>query len=73
VLHQCEWADRVGFAAVTFTEHHASTDGYLPSPIVLAAAAAARTRARVIKVGLMILPLYEPLLPEIGVDAGIQR
>ncbi len=60
-LEQCEWADRAGFTAVTFMEHHASTDGYLPSPVVLAAAAAARTRNMVINIGLMILPLYEPL------------
>ena len=50
-----------GFAAVTVMEHHASTDGYLPSPIVLAAAAAARTRNIVINIASMILPLYEPL------------
>ncbi len=60
-LEQCAWADRVGFAAVTFMEHHASTDGYLPSPVVMAAAAAARTRNLIISIALMILPLYEPL------------
>lgn len=60
-LDQCAWADRVGFAAVTFMEHHASTDGYLPSPVVLASAAAARTRNVIINIALMILPLYEPL------------
>jgi alkanesulfonate monooxygenase SsuD/methylene tetrahydromethanopterin reductase-like flavin-dependent oxidoreductase (luciferase family) len=60
-LEQCEWADRAGFAAVTFMEHHASTDGYLPSPIVMAAAAAARTQRVFINIALMILPLYEPL------------
>ena len=60
-LDQCAWADRFGFAAVTFMEHHASTDGYLPSPIVLAAAAAARTRDIIINIAAMVLPLYEPL------------
>lgn len=59
-LDQCEWAERVGFSAVTFMEHHASTDGYLPSPIVLASAAAARTRKIMINI-ILILPLYEPL------------
>jgi len=60
-LQQCEWAERAGFASVTFMEHHASSDGYLPSPIVLAAAAAARTTDLIINIGLMLLPLYEPL------------
>lgn len=59
-LDQCEWADNVGFDAVGFMEHHASTDGYLPSPIVLAAAAAARTSGLQIGVT-MLLPLYHPL------------
>ena len=39
-LEQCEWADRLGFATVTLSEHHGSPDGYLPSPIVFAAAVA---------------------------------
>jgi alkanesulfonate monooxygenase SsuD/methylene tetrahydromethanopterin reductase-like flavin-dependent oxidoreductase (luciferase family) len=60
-LEQCAWADQRGFMAVTFMEHHASTDGYLPSPIVLASAAAARTKNMIISIALMILPLYEPL------------
>jgi alkanesulfonate monooxygenase SsuD/methylene tetrahydromethanopterin reductase-like flavin-dependent oxidoreductase (luciferase family) len=60
-LEQCAWAERVGFISATFMEHHASSDGYLPSPIVLAAAAAARTQTLIINIGLMILPLYEPL------------
>ena len=60
-LEQCEWADRVGFTSVTFMEHHATTDGYLPSPIVLAAAAAACTQKIIINIGLMLLPLYDPL------------
>ena len=39
-LEQCEWADRLGFAMVTLSEHHGSPDGYLPSPMVMAAAIA---------------------------------
>ncbi len=60
-LEQCEWGERVGFVSATFMEHHASTDGYLPSPIVMAAAAAARTRRMIITIALMLLPLYEPI------------
>ena len=60
-LDQCEWADRLGFQQVSFMEHHATTDGYLPSPIVLAAAAAGRTERILIGVSVMLLPLYNPL------------
>lgn len=59
-LDQCEWADRLGFQSVSFMEHHASSDGYLPSPIVMAAAAAARTQRMDIGV-IVLLPLYDPL------------
>jgi alkanesulfonate monooxygenase SsuD/methylene tetrahydromethanopterin reductase-like flavin-dependent oxidoreductase (luciferase family) len=60
-LDQCEWGDKLGFASCSFMEHHATTDGYLPSPIVMAAAAAGRTKNILIGVGVMLLPLYHPL------------
>jgi len=60
-LDQCEWGDKLGFDQVAFMEHHATSDGYLPSPIVMAAAAAGRTRKMLIGVGVMLLPLYDPL------------
>ena len=60
-LDQCEWADKLGFSRVSFMEHHASSDGYLPSPLVMAAAAAGRTREMEIAVSVMLLPLYHPL------------
>ena len=60
-LDQCEWADKLGFQSVNLMEHHASTDGYLPSPIVMAAAIAARTEWMLIRLGAILLPLYHPL------------
>jgi alkanesulfonate monooxygenase SsuD/methylene tetrahydromethanopterin reductase-like flavin-dependent oxidoreductase (luciferase family) len=60
-LDQCEWADGLGFESCTLMEHHASTDGYLPSPLVMAAAVAGRTDNLLIRVALMLLPLYHPL------------
>jgi len=60
-LDHCEWADKLGFQSVSFMEHHATTDGYLPSPIVMAAAAAGRTKDILIGVSVMLLPLYHPL------------
>jgi alkanesulfonate monooxygenase SsuD/methylene tetrahydromethanopterin reductase-like flavin-dependent oxidoreductase (luciferase family) len=43
MLEQCAWADRHGFDAVVFGEHHGTDDGYLPSATTAAAAAAGRT------------------------------
>jgi alkanesulfonate monooxygenase SsuD/methylene tetrahydromethanopterin reductase-like flavin-dependent oxidoreductase (luciferase family) len=60
-LAQCEWADRLGFASVTLSEHHGSPDGYLPSPLVFAAAVAARTRNLRILLAALVAPLHDPL------------
>src|ERR1700722_12067562 len=49
-IEQSAWADAVGFDIVSVMEHHGSPDGYLPSPIVLASAIAARTRRVVIRI-----------------------
>lgn len=60
-LDQVVWADRLGFHSVQFHEHHGVQDGYLPSPIVFAAAAAARTEQIGIEVGALLVPLHDPL------------
>ena len=60
-LDQIEWADGLGFESVTLSEHHGSDDGYLPSPLVFAAAAAARSRNLRIRIAALIVPLHDPL------------
>jgi alkanesulfonate monooxygenase SsuD/methylene tetrahydromethanopterin reductase-like flavin-dependent oxidoreductase (luciferase family) len=60
-LEQCAWADQIGFESVSLMEHHASTDGYLPSPVVLAAAIAGVTRRMAISLNVILLPLYHPV------------
>lgn len=60
-LDMAEWADGLGFAAVTLSEHHGSDDGYLPAPLTLAAAVAARTRRMVINISAIPAPLHDPL------------
>ncbi|HLY83689.1 MAG TPA: LLM class flavin-dependent oxidoreductase [Acidimicrobiales bacterium] len=60
-LDQCEWADRVGFDSVVLPEHHASPDGYMPAPVVMAAAIAARTKRMRIMISALLLPFYDPL------------
>jgi alkanesulfonate monooxygenase SsuD/methylene tetrahydromethanopterin reductase-like flavin-dependent oxidoreductase (luciferase family) len=60
-VEQSAWADQHGFATVVVMEHHATTDGYLPSPIVLGAAIAGATERILIRLSLVLLPLYHPL------------
>ncbi len=55
------WADDVGFQCIGLGEHHASEDGYLPSPVPMAAAIAARTRQIKIRSNVLLAPLYEPV------------
>ena len=60
-IEQCRWADSRGFDSVTLSEHHASEDGYLPSPIVLGAAIGGATRQMLIRLQVVLLPLYDPI------------
>lgn len=60
-LEMVEWGEENGCVAVAISEHHASPDGYLPSPVVLASAMAARTRTLPIQVAALLLPFYEPV------------
>ena len=60
-LDQSEWADGAGFHNVAISEHHASPDGFLPSPVVMAAAIGARTHRVRISISLLLLPFYEPI------------
>ena len=56
------WADRLGFESVTLSEHHASPDGYMPSPIVMASAIGARTRRLRIMISLIFDAVVDPLI-----------
>ena len=60
-LDQCAWADDLGFDCVGLGEHHAAEDGYLPSPLVMAAAIAGRTRRLRLRPNALLAPLYDPL------------
>jgi alkanesulfonate monooxygenase SsuD/methylene tetrahydromethanopterin reductase-like flavin-dependent oxidoreductase (luciferase family) len=60
-LDQCEWGDRNGFLSVTLSEHHGSPDGYLPNPMLMAAAVAARTKKLRIMISALIAPLHDPI------------
>jgi alkanesulfonate monooxygenase SsuD/methylene tetrahydromethanopterin reductase-like flavin-dependent oxidoreductase (luciferase family) len=60
-LEQSAFGDAHGFDSVQLSEHHGSDDGYLPSPLVLAAAIAGRTRRIRLEISALILPLHDPL------------
>jgi alkanesulfonate monooxygenase SsuD/methylene tetrahydromethanopterin reductase-like flavin-dependent oxidoreductase (luciferase family) len=60
-LDQCAWGDGLGFHSVVLPEHHASPDGYLPSPVVLGAAIGGRTAHVRIAFSLLLLPFYHPI------------
>lgn len=60
-LEQIAWADRQGLSAVVLSEHHGSVDGYLPSPIVFGAAAAACTTRIRISLAALVAGLHDPL------------
>lgn len=55
------WAETRGCLAAILSQHHGVDDGYLPSPVPLAAAMAARTTRIPINVAALLLALYEPV------------
>ncbi|HVT20038.1 MAG TPA: LLM class flavin-dependent oxidoreductase [Mycobacteriales bacterium] len=60
-LDMAEWADGLGCVSITVSEHHGSADGYLPSPLPMLAAMAARTTNVNLMVAAVIVPFYDPL------------
>jgi alkanesulfonate monooxygenase SsuD/methylene tetrahydromethanopterin reductase-like flavin-dependent oxidoreductase (luciferase family) len=62
ILEQIEWIDReLPIDGVYVTEHHFYDDGYLPAPMVMTAAIAARTRRVRVGTNLIQLPLHNPV------------
>lgn len=62
-LELCEEAEHLGIDSVRVTEHHGFDDDYLPAPLTLLAAAAARTRRIRLGTGIVVAPLH-PADPE---------
>jgi alkanesulfonate monooxygenase SsuD/methylene tetrahydromethanopterin reductase-like flavin-dependent oxidoreductase (luciferase family) len=60
-LAQCRFADEAGFDLVALSEHHGMDDGWLPAPLVMAAAVAGATRRIGILVSAVIGPLHDPV------------
>src|SRR3954452_2112114 len=60
-LDMAAWAESRGCLTAVLCEHHAADDGYLPSPMILASAMAARTTTLPITIAVVLLPLYDPI------------
>lgn len=61
LLEEAELAEEVGFDGVWLPERHARTETFFPSPVVLAAAIAARTRHVEIALTVMQPTYYHPV------------
>jgi alkanesulfonate monooxygenase SsuD/methylene tetrahydromethanopterin reductase-like flavin-dependent oxidoreductase (luciferase family) len=68
-LDMAEWADNLGAVALILSEHHGSDDGYLPSPLPLAAAIAARTTNVRINLAALVASFHDPL--RLAEDIGV--
>jgi alkanesulfonate monooxygenase SsuD/methylene tetrahydromethanopterin reductase-like flavin-dependent oxidoreductase (luciferase family) len=55
------FADLHGFSSVNVEEHHGAENGWLPSPLTMAAAIAARTERCNIGVMALLVTLYDPV------------
>lgn len=60
-LDMSAYADQHGVDRINISEHHASEDGYIPVPALLASAAGARTKRIAISLGAIVLPLHDPV------------
>jgi len=58
---EAQQAETYGFDSFFVTEHHQEPSGYLPSPLPLLAALAARTSTIRLGTGIAVLPLYHPV------------
>jgi len=60
-VEMAHYAETNGGVSVLISEHHHSSDGYLPSPLILASAVAAATERVPIMIGALLLPLHDPV------------
>jgi probable F420-dependent oxidoreductase len=61
VIAEAQLAEACGFDSCFFGEHHQDKDGFLPSPLIVATAVAARTQTLRVGTSVILLPLYHPV------------
>ena len=60
-IAEAQLAEASGFDSCFFGEHHQDADGFLPSPLIVAAAVAARTQRLRVGTSVILLPLHHPV------------
>ena len=61
VIAEAQLAEASGFDSCFFGEQHQDGDGFLPSPLIVATAVAARTQRLRIGTSVILLPLHHPV------------
>ena len=61
VIAEARLAEDAGFDSCFFGEHHQDKDGFLPSPLIVAAAVAAQTQKLRVGTSVILLPLHHPV------------
>ncbi|MET8212954.1 LLM class flavin-dependent oxidoreductase [Streptomyces sp. NPDC005373] len=60
-LDMAAWADERGFKRVILSEHHGAEDGFISSPLTMAAAITARTKNLDVQVAAMVSATHNPI------------
>src|SRR5262247_1771918 len=60
-IAEAQLAEACGFDSCFFGEHHQDKDGFLPSPLIVATAVAARTQRLRVGTSVILLPLHHPV------------
>lgn len=55
------WSETAGLDGAWVPEHHQAKDGYMPAPLVMLSAIAARTKRMKLGSGVALAPLYHPV------------
>src|SRR5437763_16618089 len=61
VIAEAQLAETCGFDSCFFGEHHHDRDGFLPSPLIVATAVAARTQPLRVGTSVILLPPHHPV------------
>ena len=61
MIAEAQLAEASGFDSCFFGEHHQDRDGFLPSPLIVATAVAARTTRLRVGTSVILLPLHHPV------------